>query len=117
MKSLLTIEVKGKNSKVSNIVFDWEHGHYAIYEFKKVAKSNVERLYQQYKERLHKKGIKPIPRKDFIVKEYSDELPSIHNKWQRLKKFVKQKIDSSVGEVYYDYEEMLCEMEELEKEI
>lgn len=71
MKSLWAIERK-LSDKQSTILFDWERGCFAIYDFKKVARDNRERLYQVYVEKSKEVGVKHIPRKDFIIKEYRE---------------------------------------------
>lgn len=71
MKSLWAIERK-LNDRMSTIVYDWERGCWAIHEMKTLAIDSRERLYQFYKEKFKKEGIKHIPRKDFIIKEYRE---------------------------------------------
>jgi hypothetical protein len=70
MKTLYAIEVKTeKNSKNSMIIFQCS-GCLAVYEFKKVAKDKLDEIYEEFKNRMLKDGVKPYPKNRFIIKEY-----------------------------------------------
>ena len=49
------------------------------------------------------------------IADLKDELDQQKAMWNELKEFVKDKIQNGSESEYYDYEEMLCEMQELEQ--
>ena len=70
MKKLYVIEVKVEKNSNETIIISNLNNSLAVYEFKKVAKDEFVKIYEEYKERLLKLGVKPTPKNKFVIKEY-----------------------------------------------
>lgn len=58
----------------------------------------------------------------FIIKQHNEiaelknEIKLLTKRWEKLKKFVKKKVDNLVPPNWYEWEEMQCIIQEIEKE-
>ena len=55
--------------------------------------------------------------KEGTFKEIQQENQALKSRWEKLRKFIKERLETSKGAEWYAVEEIDCEMQELEKEM